>query len=302
MDADAAQLLDEMTALRARTRADRRGYWLPLLLFGALIAAAPLIYLTTPTARSGTTTIKSVLPLWFFSDFLGESDRDALAIAVYWVAALVVGLLVTVLWYRLRANRVGVQARIGTYLWPTFGTLALVLVLAPPIHRWALEVFFTLFGAGWVDVAEVWSGVLALLVGAGIIALATAKRTEPGARPVARRIWLVVGVAVAALALGDLVVRAGTFGFGALLVIAISLFALAWMERSRQCAVVAILFAAVSLLANLYDTQNLFYDLFGATGDQPAVLALERIALPAAVLIVGGIVALVTGARSRSTR
>jgi hypothetical protein len=43
-----AQLLDEMRAIGDRTSAQARGYWLPLLLFGALVGGSLAFYERLP--------------------------------------------------------------------------------------------------------------------------------------------------------------------------------------------------------------------------------------------------------------
>ena len=48
-----AQLLDEMRVIRDRTSAAARGYWLPLLLFGALICGSLPFYERLARSRPG---------------------------------------------------------------------------------------------------------------------------------------------------------------------------------------------------------------------------------------------------------
>jgi hypothetical protein len=68
------------------------------------------------------------------------------------------------------------------------------------------------------------------------------------------------------------------------------------MERSVLCGVVTVLFIGASLLANLYDMENVF--LGSAYTDDVRAVTFDNLVLPAAVLIIGGVVALFVGARS----
>jgi hypothetical protein len=76
-------------------------------------------------------------------------------------------------------------------------------------------------------------------------------------------------------------------GFSALLVIAVALLVLARSERSVFLGVVGLVFTGLSLLVNLYEIQNLFYDMgWDYPGGQ--VLALQYVLLPGLVLVAGG--------------
>jgi hypothetical protein len=305
MDNSPAELLDELGALRRRTRADQHGYWLPLLVFGVLVLAAPLAYSSPKLIPIGPNeyTVQSdelfipigniaIDPLRTFQGI----PAFAPASGVYWLAAIVVGLLASVVWYRWRANRVGVQPRIRTYLWPAFGALAL-FVVASPLASIVLLTAFKGFGpiGFWVDVAIAVAGI-------AIVVVSALRRGTPGRRSLPRRIGLVAGIVIAAFGLGNLGTLATVLGFGALYVIALGLVAMAWMERSILCAVIAGLFLASALLTNLYDVENWLNvspDPFNG-GAKPFVLI--HLALPVAILLIGAIVALIVGARARAAR
>jgi hypothetical protein len=114
--------------------------------------------------------------------------------------------------------------------------------------------------------------------------------------------YLITGLAIVALALlvplasehlagadrfllmpGDLVVR-GTFP---LVLIGLGLCFLAWAERSVGLAVIAAVYVALSLVASLYDIENLYYYVFGS-GLSPDASALPNVLLPAVVLVLSG--------------
>jgi len=85
----------------------------------------------------------------------------------------------------------------------------------------------------------------------------------------------------------DLWVR-GTFAF---LVAAAGLWVLAWAERSRALAVIALAYTGAALLAGLYNVENLLYPLgwnpgYGIASARLAML--PNVLLPALVLLVAG--------------
>jgi hypothetical protein len=112
--------------------------------------------------------------------------------------------------------------------------------------------------------------------------------------------YLIFGLVIVALALllplaprysaglyvimpGDLVVR-GTFP---LVLIGLGLCYLAWAERSVGLSVIAAVYLALSLVASLYDMENLYYYAFGS-GINPDASALPNVLLPALVLLLSG--------------
>jgi len=112
--------------------------------------------------------------------------------------------------------------------------------------------------------------------------------------------YLIFGLVIVALALllplaprysaglyvimpGDLVVR-GTFP---LVLIGLGLCYLAWAERSVGLSIIAAVYLALSLVASLYDLENLYYYAFGS-GISPDASALPNVLLPALVLLLSG--------------
>lgn len=89
------------------------------------------------------------------------------------------------------------------------------------------------------------------------------------------------------LPVGDLWVR-GTFAF---LIAAAGLWLLAWAERSRALAVIALVYTGAALLASLYNVENVLYRLgwnpgYGGAGARLAEL--PNVLLPALVLLAAG--------------
>ncbi len=92
---------------------------------------------------------------------------------------------------------------------------------------------------------------------------------------------------------GDLLVR-GTFP---LVLIGMGLCVLAWAERSIALTVIAAGYLALSLVASLYDIENVFYDL--GWNISPADSGLPNVVLPALVLLLSGAGAWVVQRRRR---
>jgi hypothetical protein len=282
-DIGAAGLLDDMAALRRRTRQDGHAYWLPLLLFGVLILAGSLAYqgkVGYPNYDDPIWHIGGlyVAPLRLFSDVF-TAGGDATVTGLYWVAVTVVGALATLGWYRWRAARTGLRIRTRPYLLSVLAGLVIVLVVVPLGSSWTIQ----LLGD---DALGIWVSAAALVVGIVIAVL--------GRR---RVVFLVIGALIAMVAAGNLDTVATLQGRGGLLVIAIGLLGLAWMERSALCGTVAALYTLAALLANLYNMENVFYRLFGFS-DNATAAAFDNLLLPGLVLIVGGIVALLTARRT----
>jgi hypothetical protein len=123
-----ADLLAEMRALRRRARSARHAYWFPLVLFGLLTCASVPFYLqlSSPPGPRGLATGAAgpgpQLPV------LGGSSGFPVRpyLGYYWLAALLGGLLLTLLWYRRNARQVGLQTPARGYVI----TVAVLTVLA----------------------------------------------------------------------------------------------------------------------------------------------------------------------------
>ena len=128
-----ADLLGEMKVLRRRARTARHAYWFPLVLFGVLTCASVPFYIQ-PDVPAGLTARASGgapgLPvLGGYSGFLVHRY-----LGYYWLAALLAGLLLTLLWYRRNAHRVGLQTPARGYV-ITVATLTALTLVIPPLSR-----------------------------------------------------------------------------------------------------------------------------------------------------------------------
>jgi hypothetical protein len=131
--ADAA-LLGDMRALRRRARAARHAYWFPLALFGVLTCASVPFYIQQDTQEAGGVTAgvsgPPALPL--LGGYPGFLTQPGLG--YYWLAALLAGLLATLLWYRWNARRVGVATPARGYI-ITVAVLTALAVVVPLLSR-----------------------------------------------------------------------------------------------------------------------------------------------------------------------
>ncbi|HEX5117706.1 MAG TPA: hypothetical protein VFW65_21140 [Pseudonocardiaceae bacterium] len=211
-----------------------------------------------------------------FSGYLYPAGNPTL-VGAYWLAVAVVGALATLAWYRWRGVRTGLRVRTGAYLVGMAAALVIMLGVVPLADSWSLRLLNNEAAALWVS-----AGVF--VVGLAIAAIGR------------RFVWVVaVGAVIAVLAAGNVAGLAPLHGFGGLLVIGVGLLGLAWSERSVGAAVVAALFTATAMLANLYDMENIFSRLFGGFTDNETTIAFQSLVVPALVLLIGGVVALVSG-------
>lgn len=214
-----AELLKEMAALRRRTRADRHGYWFPLVLFGVLTVAAAPLYVArrVPGPVYDGEGILVPGPVYEFQASTGRIGR-------YWLAALIIGGLLTVWWYRRRGRRIGPQSA---------GAVA-VVTAAVAVAAVAVLGFTPIAWIGW---------------------------------PLDR-------------------------GYGATLIIAAGLIALARVDRSHVLIGIAAAYTGAALLANLYNVENVLFDLgwdpWTAHPDQARFTPLPNLLLPGLVLLLAG--------------
>lgn len=158
-DEAAETLLDDMDALRRRTRADRHAYWFPLLVFGlATVAAAPLYvrteYGAQVTSPDGTT--------------VRYPTTDSRA-GQYWLIVLLGGALLTVWWYGRRGRRIGIEGRVGA------AVVAATLVVIAYAVLTLLPVDFYIYFL-WPVTTREFSALLVLAV--GLLALAWQERSR----------------------------------------------------------------------------------------------------------------------------
>lgn len=124
-ETNAQELINTARAATRATRRARQAYWFPLLVFGCITVGATPFYviLPMPFGTAGSSDTGTTVYLGGYSIF----DRTV-ASGVYWALALVVGYLVVVLFYRLRARKAGVAGRIRPAVATGVGALLLLLL------------------------------------------------------------------------------------------------------------------------------------------------------------------------------
>jgi hypothetical protein len=133
-----AQLLDEMRAIGDRTGAAARGYWLPLLLFGAVTCGSLAFYERLPKPPPGLAAPPAAAPC---QAALGHPCQGAAvraehvtvitALGFYWQFAIPAAVVLIVLWYQWRGHRVGLRTPARGFL--ITGLVLGELVLLGPI-------------------------------------------------------------------------------------------------------------------------------------------------------------------------
>jgi hypothetical protein len=128
-----SDLLAELRQLRHRARANRQGYWFPLVLFGLLICASVPFYLQSVPPESGAVEFSGSGPaLPFLGGYrLAPGDNY---LGFYWLAVLLGALLVTQLWYWSHARRVGVATQARWYVIIT-AAITLLALLIPVLSQ-----------------------------------------------------------------------------------------------------------------------------------------------------------------------
>ena len=125
-----AQLIGEVNDLRDRAGAAARGYWLPLLLFGALICGSLPFYERLRPGLAGPLAPRPCGAIvnhpCHVSVAAAHGTVMVVALGYYWQIAIPAGVLLTVLWYRWRGNRVGLRT-------PARGFLITGLVLGEAV-------------------------------------------------------------------------------------------------------------------------------------------------------------------------
>ncbi|MCG5434723.1 hypothetical protein [Micromonospora foliorum] len=141
------ELLASVTALQRRTRAARNAYWLPLLLFGLLMALAAPLYVESVDPLAMRVGQDNPALTGLGGDFL---ERSA-ALGWYWLVALIGGYLLSLGWYRWHGVRVGVQTPARPYVVAGIVGTMVGLVL-PIVLRYLLLNTATVIsnGTSWV--------------------------------------------------------------------------------------------------------------------------------------------------------
>src|SRR6185312_1025512 len=173
-----AELLAEMKALRRRARTARHAYWFPLVLFGLLTCASVPFYVLPGPPAGGTEAVSGGPSLPVLGGFAGFTVQHFLG--YYWLAALLGGLLLTLLWYRWNARRVGLATPARGYV-VTTAVLTVLALVVPPLSQ--------VRSPGWLSwlrhLDVLWPGDLVLrgtfpflIIAAGLWVLARAERSR----------------------------------------------------------------------------------------------------------------------------
>lgn len=275
-------LLDDLTDLRKRARTDRHGYWFPLLLMGFLTLVAIPLYRPdigdSPSVQFRVPLFDHIDPIGVFSG--GFMPAYPKAIGLYWLAAPLLALVATTRWYRWRATRIGVETPLRPYTRMTIAGFAAALSL--PLARVLLPSWLRHWAMGLS-----WQWILLAATALVVIGVAGTVLATRMSHPVR----LVVPMVALLAALGALSVHQN----GGLVLVAIGLLVLSWLERSWLCAAVSLAFTGFTLIGCAFKTEQMFRYL-GWQFDDPwnsTLYSAQDLLLPGAVLVVGGLVALV---------
>ena len=248
-DPESAQRpLGDLHSLRVQARARRHAFWLPLLMFGALIcASAPMYVESLPSGGPSGGFISPAYAISFGTPHFaalgglfptpGNVDPDVRGL--YWLLALLLGALVTALWYSWHAAVTGVATGVR-------GTVAI-----------------------WV------AGALVL-----------------------------TAVSIASFELVFRAWPATNRGTSGLLVVAVGLVALAWVERSWLLAAICVVYTFAACIGVFYNPENQLFPILTDLGVSDQSLPYNdagtiNVLLPGVVLILGGLVAVSVDLRHR---
>ncbi|MBB5960645.1 hypothetical protein FHS29_007273 [Saccharothrix tamanrassetensis] len=209
--------------------------------------------------------------MWHWLHPTGQASRTSTLGAhpslwkdAYWLAALSMGFLAPVWWYRRRARKVGVETSTRPYAQVTLFVLVFPLLGVPVLTR-------LLFNA------LSWPLALPVLV-VGVVGVVVATT------PAKRRLRTVVAV----LSLILFAHLAMIFAFGPLLVVAVGVLGLAWVERSAVCTTFAVLFAVWVVVVNAWSTW-----VYGSFLWPAALLDYGDLLSSSLILVLGGAAGLV---------
>lgn len=268
--------LQLVAGLRSRVRGDRQAHWLPLTVFGLATLGSLGFYAvgSRPTSEYAFGT------KWMnLFRALDGPQGSSPWLGIYWAGAIVAGVAATILYYRRRSSRVGLESRAAPVVFTCVGLLVSLVLIA-------LLASTDVFGVD--SRANYLVGALVLGVPAiPLVAILVGRRRPPiDARPpgvvssLAIATALVATVMLLGVALANLDWVSGTT---VLFVSAAGLAALAVFERSRPFGVFVAGLFVIALRAT-----------FGEH-DQPLApsllngVTLWLVVLPGAYLLLGGI-------------
>jgi hypothetical protein len=168
----ARELLTELAAVRRRTRSARHAYWFPLVLFGVLTCLAAPLYISAAPRIGREGPVIGAAALGGSPAVLGgQNGGNGFYLGWYWLAALVGGFLVTLLWYRWHARSIGVQTPARGPI--VTGVVLTVLALLLPLLSRLVPFLY------WLWPGDLWiRGTVAfLIIAVGLCFLAWAERS-----------------------------------------------------------------------------------------------------------------------------
>lgn len=310
-DAD-IRLNSPMLTLEPVDSRNRGDYWFPMSVFGILVLCAPLVY--RPSGPSSTDydiwnpTINTpshipdlaFAPLQQFSTYAAGLG-DPMAVALYWFSVVMFGPLLGMWWYHRKARRDGSAPQTGWYLLYSCTSLALYVVLFPVIEFVAIHLPdqttpspAAMRGLDLLTVGGFVAGIV--IAGAAAWPCRSLKRMSTRRWTVS---WLGMLLAIAAAAAIEFLAYVQPRdSYGPLLLISVGLLAFSLVDRSRVCAVVAVLFTAAALVVNLVGARSVIAWWGGTPDAWPQTSAvLLNLALPGVILLVGSLIGAVTGIR-----
>jgi len=169
---DPAGLLDEMMALRRRTRTARHAYWFPLVLFGVLTCLSAPFYVQWGNLPQAGATAGGGVAFAMLGGFPDITTQRFLG--YFWLVALLGGLLLTLLWYRWNARRVGLQTPARGYI-VTTAVLTVLAVVLPPLSQVNWLRFLSLLWPGDLVIRGTFPFVI---IAVGLWVLAWAERSR----------------------------------------------------------------------------------------------------------------------------
>jgi hypothetical protein len=206
----AKDLLAEADRARSKARADRRGAWFALSVFGALVLAAAPLYIAREVATYADGSSSWVSGGWWVS--------------LYWLIAVPLGYLACVRFYRRHAERTGVAEAVWPWVATGLGLFALMAFVPPGV------------AAGWIPAfATGWTSLPLLALAGGFLVLAWLERNRYLA---ALSIVLFVLPGVCERIYNTFLAWRGFSGIGfSMLVVGVILLcagALGWMSEGRE--------------------------------------------------------------------
>ncbi len=207
----AGEVLDSVERIRGGTRTRVRGAWFPLIVFGVITLASISLYnrpFAYPRGHRGFVFNGSASP--YYAGLPGA--RSQLGAYLFWLLLAPLGYLTCAVWYRRRAQRLGVSFRWERWVVAGLGLFALLQAfLAMPVYE-----------AGRVSGITNEAGATVITGESGHVSGAVGVQT---------------GLAAFATPL---------------FAVAVGLLVLAWIERNWVVAVVAVLFGGFTVVENTY--------------------------------------------------